>query len=181
MGNLGRGKQHGRSIPTRCHTRPTPNTVGRIKSSLRILFANRHRIRVWGLPRVHRNKPARLNDSVKRRSIGHQILDHRKCPRPPRFYRQSLSISKRSQINLAGRRALIRPVRFPIDHHGTRTTDPLPTIVLKRNRLLPFPRQPIIHHIHHLQKRHVRIQTLRLVQLKVSLALFRFLPPNLEV
>ena len=106
--------------------------------------------------------------------------DDGKRPRPPRFNHDRAAVFEAPHVQLARRNPLIRPVRPPVNDERAHAADALATIMIKRNRLLAFADQPLIEHVEHLQKRHLRADVGDLVLLEFPLAGRVGLSPDLE-
>ena len=73
----------------------------------------------------------------------------------PRLDRDLVAVAELAHVQLAGRGALARAVRAPVDHHPARAADALAAVVVERDRLLAVGDEPLVDDVEHLEERHV--------------------------
>src|SRR4051812_9324681 len=61
-----------------------------------------------------------------------------------------------AHLERAGRRALLRSVRLPVDHDPARAADAFAAVVLELDRLLAVDGQAVVDDVEHLEERHLR-------------------------
>jgi hypothetical protein len=94
--------------------------------------------------------------AVKRAPIDFQIAFYRKRRCPERFDVNRIALLKSPHMQLAGRRIRKRTMRPPVDHDSTLAANAFATVVIELHRPLFLLDEPLIEHVQHFQKRHVR-------------------------
>ena len=82
------------------------------------------------------------------------------------------------QVQLADGRSFLAAVRNAVDDQGARAADAFATIRIEGNRFLAARDELLIHHVEHLQERHVRDEVRRLVGQEAPWVVGVFLPPD---
>src|SRR2546422_483388 len=73
-----------------------------------------------------------------------------------------------------------RPVRAAVDHHAAHPADPLPAVVVERDRLVLAREQLLVEHVQHLEERHVGTHVRHRVPDEASRESRPALPPDVE-
>src|SRR5690606_29842768 len=145
LGDLGRGEQHGTGIFTSSYTSSTAYTCGIVHSKVGILLWYRDRIGINRVSRsIYRNKPSCLLNTVKGTTIDHQILYHRKCRGPKRFYINGVPILKFPHVQLTGSGQSIRAMGLTIDLQGTGPANSFATVMIKFHGRFPLVVQLLV-------------------------------------
>lgn len=97
------------------------------------------------------DESTRANNPVVGSAVDDEILHDRERTNTEWLDGDGLAILKLAHIDLAGCSAT-RPLRNTIDHHVACSADALAAIARKRNRLLAFLSQAVVHDVEHLQE-----------------------------
>ena len=154
--DLGRGEERGRGVRAGRDAGAAPDAGGVVHREIGVGLRDREGVRVLRRPRRRGDVAARLDDPVEGPTVHHEVLDHREGLRPPRLDPDVIPILEAPHMKLAGGGELHRPVGRAVDHQAAGATDPLATIVIEGDRLLPLRDQPLVHDIEHLEEAHVR-------------------------
>src|SRR5215469_4590744 len=124
--------------------------------------------------------PAGLNDSVKRASVDHEILDWQKRSGVERLDPYRVSVLKSPHVNLAGR-SLARSVRNSVDYQRAHSANTLAAIGIESDRILASFTEHLIENIEHLKKRGLGRDIFGFVILKRSGGAPILLPPDFQL
>ena len=106
--------------------------------------------------------PAAMIRSNAPRSTTRSLITGNALARHGSMY-SSCAVLEMPHAELAHRGGGQRAVRDAVDHESARSANALAAIVLERDRLFAFQDQALVHHVQHLQQRHVRIHVVRFV------------------
>ena len=142
-----------------------------------LIFFDRYSITINGISCVYRNVSASLNDSVKCRSVDHQILYDWKRIGPERLNGDYISVFKCPHVQLTGSCSLPWSVWPSVYHHRAHTTNSFSAIMVECNWITTFGDQAFIEYIDHLKKRHLRRNVLHRIGFKISFRVLVLLAP----
>src|SRR5215213_9913338 len=169
-----------RSVGASSDTRAAPNTCRRIHCQLCIRLRDGYCVGFRHGSGASRYVTARLDDSIKGTTINHQIPDYGKRFRPPGFDENRFAFLELAHVQLASGSRSLWSMRHTIDHHAAGAADPLPAIVVERDRFLTHLVQVPVDYVQHLEKRHVRIDVFRFVTNHLSLSVRVLLSPDMK-
>src|SRR5207249_946036 len=178
--DLGRGEKLGRTVRALGHTRTALNALRGVHGPLLGRFRDRDGVRFRRATRIHGDESAGLNDAIERAAIDDEVLDDRKCARPPRLDADHVAVFEMAHVQLTGSRSAHRSVSDSIDHHSARSADALAAIVLEVNRLLPFLDQLLVDDVEHFEEGGIRTDVARLVLHKAAFAVAGALSPAMQ-
>src|SRR5260370_41998724 len=112
------GEEHGSCVRTSSDASATADASGRIEGSIRGFLWYQDRIGIRSASRGRADEASRLNDSIKRRAVNHQVSDHREGPRAPRVQRERVTILEKAHRQLAHRRAPMAAVSHTVDQEA---------------------------------------------------------------
>ena len=81
------------------------------------VFRHQNRVRLRGGTGARGNETARLDDSIERASIDHQVLDQWERFHAERLDSDRLAVAEFAHVDLTGRTGMVWPMRFAIDCH----------------------------------------------------------------
>lgn len=156
LGDLGPGKEHGRTVGATGHAGPAADTGGRIHGQFRLVRGDGNGVAVRGAPGVDRNIAAGLDNPVQTAAIHDQVLPDGKGPGAEGFDYQGVAVAEVAHVELAEGGPGLRAMGDSVDHGPAHPADPFPAVMVKGHRIPSFPGQVLVEDIEHLQERHVR-------------------------